>query len=346
MKTRDFCFEIPSELIAQTPVADRQTARLLCMPRGGGALRDRRVVDLPDLLPRDALMVFNDTRVRPCRLLGRAAGGRVEVLLLDPLDSSGASWTALAAPARRAREGVLLQLADGLTAEVVLREGQTVRLRFSQPVTDAVLEQYGHVPLPPYIRRTDCDQDRQRYQTVYAGRSGSAAAPTAGLHFTPELLRRIDRRGIERCFVTLHVGLGTFQPIRSRLVTEHRMHRERYRVPDATAKAVTRARRAGRPIVAVGTTSVRTLESAWTPGRGDGPGELIAGAGDTGLFIYPGYQFRAVDEMVTNFHTPQSSLIVMVAAFAGREAILAAYDHAVAERYRFFSYGDAMYLHQ
>ncbi len=352
MKTRDFSFEIPSELIAQQPAPQREQARLLCMPRGGGPLRDRHVFDLPELLPADALMVFNNTRVRPCRLLGRSASGaQVELLLLEARDRLRLQWSVMAGPARRARPGAVIELPDGLNGEVIAREQEIQHVRFSRAVDDRYLEAHGHVPLPPYIRRGDTSADRQRYQTVFAARYGSAAAPTAGLHFTPQLLQRIDQRGIERCFVTLHVGLGTFRPMRSENVVEHRMHRERYSVPAASAAAVTRAKRAGRPIIAVGTTSVRTLESAWSSAAAhdravaDAAG-LAAGDGETELFIYPGFRFQVVDEMITNFHTPESSLVVMVAAFAGREAILSAYRHAVGERYRFFSYGDAMYLHQ
>lgn len=340
MKTRDFSFEIPSELIAQEPALRREQARLLCVPRGGGALRHQSVADLPRLLPSDALMVFNDTRVRPCRLYGRRAGnGRpTEVLLLDHLGES--EWTALMRP--RPGVGTEVVLAEEYVAVVLGYEQGAVRLGFDRPVDDAYLERHGHVPLPPYIRRPDAAGDRQRYQTVYAQQAGSAAAPTAGLHFTPELLRQIDERGIERRFVTLHVGLGTFRPMRTENVSDHQMHREWYTVPEDTAAAVNAARSAGRPVVAVGTTSVRTLESAWETATGT----VRPGSAETELFIYPGYRFQVVDEMVTNFHTPESSLIVMVAAFAGRETILDAYRTAVAERYRFFSYGDAMYLHR
>lgn len=340
MKTKDFFFEIPDELIAQEPAAEREEARLLCMPRGGGKTRHRCVADLPELLPPGALMVFNNTRVRPCRLYGRRGsnGRRTEALLLERLNAT--EWTALLRP--RLAVGGEVAFAEQLGAVVLGHHQDTVRLEFDRLVDDGYLERHGHVPLPPYIRRPDSAGDRQRYQTVYAQQTGSAAAPTAGLHFTPDLLQRIDERGIEQRFVTLHVGQGTFRPMRTEIVSDHRMHREWYIVPEETAAAVNAARSDGRPIVAVGTTSVRTLESAWD----EAAGMLRTGSAETELFIYPGYRFRVVDEMVTNFHTPQSSLIVMVAAFAGREPILDAYRTAVAERYRFFSYGDAMYLHR
>ncbi|TVR00213.1 MAG: tRNA preQ1(34) S-adenosylmethionine ribosyltransferase-isomerase QueA [Spirochaetaceae bacterium] len=341
MKTKDFSFEIPPELIAQEPTTRRDGARLLCLHRERGTLRHAHVTDLPGLLPPDALLVFNDTRVRHCRLAAKAqhSDRPVELLLLE--QQNDLEWSAIAGPVRRAKPGTRLLLAEGRTAEVISVEEERVRVRIAPPVDDDYLDRQGHVPLPPYIRRQDRPADTERYQTVYARRPGSAAAPTAGLHFSQDLLADIDHRGIERRFVTLHVGLGTFRPIRSETVTDHRMHQETYEVPAETAEAVTRARGEGRTIVAVGTTSVRTLESAWVDGEG-----LRPGPGRTDLYIYPGYRFQAVDEMFTNFHTPESSLIVMVSAFAGQERLLSAYREAVVHRYRFFSYGDAMYIHR
>ena len=341
MKTKDFSFEIPPELIAQEPTTRRDGARLLCLHRDHGTVRHRLVTELPDLLPADALLVFNDTRVRHCRLAAtlQTSHRPVELLLLE--QHTDLEWSAIAGPARRARPGTILRLPEDRMVEVLSAEEERIRVRITPAVDDDYLDRRGHVPLPPYIRREDRPADSERYQTVYARRPGSAAAPTAGLHFSEQLLADIDRRGIERRFVTLHVGLGTFRPIRSESIADHRMHQETYEVPEETANAVTQARRAGRTIVAVGTTSVRTLESAWVDGEG-----LRPGPGQTDLYIYPGYRFLAVDEMFTNFHTPESSLIVMVSAFGGQERILAAYREAVARRYRFFSYGDAMYIHR
>ena len=346
METSRFCFELPPELIAQRPAAQRSAARLMVLEQGGGALRHLRVRDLPGLLPRGALLVLNDTRVLHARLTGRLPGGaEASFLLLEP-ELGGRRWTALAPGARRlaARAGGQVSFPAGVTAAVaaagegVAGEG-ALRLTFSQPVDAGYLERHGAVPLPPYVRRAADRADAERYQTVYAANPGSAAAPTAGLHFTPALLRELEEeRGVIVARVTLHVGAGTFTPIRTARVEDHVMHRERYLVPEAAALALAAARRDGRPVVAVGTTVVRTLESAW-----DGAA-VRPGAGSSGLFIYPGYRFRVVDQLLTNFHTPGSSLLALVAALAGEASIRAAYAAAVARRYRFFSYGDAMLI--
>lgn len=282
-------------------------------------------------------MVFNDTRVRKARVYGRTEhGGQVEAVFLRPLPDG--RWECLVNKAKRLKQGQALVFPGGVTASVESPEGNVRVLSFDPPATDAWLEAYGHLPLPPYIRRPDNDADAERYQTVYAKESGSAAAPTAGLHFTPELLDALRNRGAELAFVTLEVGLGTFLPVRAENVSDHKMHTERYGISTETAAALNRARTEGRPLLAVGTTSLRTLEAAWTP---EGFPE---GWGSTDIFITPGYRFRAVDQLFTNFHTPESTLLMLVCAFAGREFLLETYREAVDQRYRFFSYGDAMLL--
>jgi S-adenosylmethionine:tRNA ribosyltransferase-isomerase len=303
-----------------------------------GSGRHRRVRDLPDLLRPGDLLVVNDTRVLPARLFGRRlpSGGRVELLLAERLDER--TWEALLKPGRRASPGTRLELAPGLLAEVAARgEDGRFRVRFSEPV-EPHLDRLGHVPLPPYIHRPDEPADRERYQTVYAREPGAIAAPTAGLHFDEALLAALAARGVERAALTLHVGLGTFKPITADLVHEHRMDAERFVVPEATADAVRRARAERRRVVAVGTTVVRALEGA-AAAHG---GEVRAGAGSTTLFVYPGFPFRVVDVLLTNFHLPRSTLLMLVCAFAGRERVLAAYREAVEAGYRFYSYGDAM----
>lgn len=344
MLLRDFDYSLPDDRIAQEP-APRGESRLLVLDAEGGG-RHRRVSDLPDLLHPGDLLVVNDTRVIPARLFGRRVteeggeGGRVEILLVERVEGGlhrDCEWEALAKPGRKARPGTRLRFEGGLSAEVLTKLGDgRHRVRFSEPV-EPWLDRLGHVPLPPYIKRPDRPEDRDRYQTVFADRPGAVAAPTAGLHLTPELLRRLEARGVPTARVTLHVGIGTFKPVTAELVHEHVMDEERYEVPEGTAAAVREVRRRGGRVVAVGTTVVRTLETA---ARDDGAVE--AGAGRTGLFIYPGFRFRAVDALLTNFHLPRSSLLMLVAAFAGRERVLAAYREAIEEGYRFYSYGDAM----
>ncbi|HEV7786401.1 MAG TPA: tRNA preQ1(34) S-adenosylmethionine ribosyltransferase-isomerase QueA, partial [Thermoanaerobaculia bacterium] len=289
------------------------------------------------LRPGD-LLVLNDTRVIPARLFGRRAGwpGKMELLLVERLGER--EWDALVKPGRRARPGTVIELEERLTAEVVLkREDGRHLLRFSEPV-EPHLERLGHVPLPPYIHRPDTPEDRERYQTVYARSPGAVAAPTAGLHFTEKLLEEIAAAGIEIARVTLHVGIGTFKPVTVERIEDHRMERERYEIGDEAAEAIRRARKQSRRIVAVGTTVVRTLESAARVGRG----EVLPGAASTGIFITPGYDFQVVDVLLTNFHLPGSTLLMLVSAFAGRERVLAAYEEAIQKGYRFYSYGDAM----
>ncbi|MGE5232797.1 MAG: tRNA preQ1(34) S-adenosylmethionine ribosyltransferase-isomerase QueA [Acidobacteriota bacterium] len=336
MLTRDFDFDLPDDRIAQHAVP-RGESRLLVLDAPGEA-RHRRIADLPGLLRPGDLLVVNNTRVIPARLFARraATGGEVEILLVERIAAQ--EWDALVKPGRRARPGTRLRFGDELEAEVIAkREDGRHRLRFSRPV-EGLLDRLGHVPLPPYIRRADEAADRERYQTVFASRPGAIAAPTAGLHFSAELLAAVVARGIERAEVTLHVGIGTFKPVTAELVHEHHMETERYEVPAATATAVRRARARGGRVVAVGTTVVRTLEAA----AREGGGQVAAGSGTTDLFITPGFRFQAVDVLLTNFHLPRSTLLMLVCAFAGRERVLEAYREAIARRYRFYSYGDAM----
>ena len=359
MLTREFDYHLPEERIAQEPLP-RGTSRLLVLSAPPGTPeRHRRIADLPDLLRPGDLLVVNDTRVIPARIFGHrvlpdgSEGARIELLLVEPVEEEGANepgtadttWDALVRPGRKARPGTEIVFRDGdrfvLRAEVLTKAGDgRHRVRFSDPVQPH-LERLGHVPLPPYIKRADRPADRERYQTVYAARPGAIAAPTAGLHFTPELLERLAERGVEHAAVTLHVGIGTFKPVTAELVHEHRMDAERYDIPQETADAIRRTRERGGRIVAVGTTVVRTLESAATSsGRTDG--SVKTGPGRTELFIVPGYRFHVVDALLTNFHLPRSTLLMLVSAFAGKDRVLKAYEEAVREGYRFYSYGDAM----
>lgn len=350
----DFDFDLPEELIAQQPPAVRGTSRMLCVNRSTGALRDASFADLPSLLQPGDLLVQNDSRVIPARLYARrtvvrereAPTGKIEVLLTT-VEADG-SWRALVKPGRKVNVGERLVFADAeghtvLAAEVLERGEFGERLLRFEPVEDfyAALERIGHIPLPPYIHREDSSDDRERYQTVYSRERGSVAAPTAGLHFTPEVLEAIKARGVEVARVTLHVGLGTFAPLRVERVTDVHLHRERYTLSAATADAINRAVAEGRRIVAVGTTTVRTLEHCAQQAEGN---PLAAHSGSTQIFISPGYKFRLVNALLTNFHLPQSSLVMLVSAFAGREHVIEANRHAVRQRYRFFSYGDCMFL--
>ncbi len=337
MRRQDFRYELPPELIAQHPPAERSASRLMVLDRAGGRVSHRGVRDLPDLLAPGDLLVFNDTRVIPARLLGRKeTGGRVEVLV-ERL-RGGREVLAQVRASKSPRPGTRLLLEGGAAARVTGREEDFFVLAFEgdEPVA-ALLERIGHVPLPPYIARPDAGVDRERYQTVYARRAGAVAAPTAGLHFDEPLLEALRARGLTLGWVTLHVGAGTFQPVRVDDIREHRMHREWIEVGEAVCRQVAETRARGGRVVAVGTTSVRCLETA----AGE-DGVLRPFTGETDIFIYPGYRFRVVDALVTNFHLPESTLLMLVCAFAGTEAVLAAYREAVARRYRFFSYGDAM----
>ncbi|MEA2691585.1 MAG: S-adenosylmethionine:tRNA ribosyltransferase-isomerase [Acidobacteriota bacterium] len=341
MLTAEFDYELPEAAIADRP-APRGESRLLVVSREGDQ-RHRQVRDLPALLRPGDLVVVNDTRVIPARLFGRRAGagaegeggGRIELLLVEK--RSDREWEALAKPGRRTRPGTVIEF-QGLTAEVLAkREDGRHLVRFSEPV-EGHLDRLGHIPLPPYIKRPDDPADRERYQTVFAKNPGAIAAPTAGLHFSEELLVELRGKGIEVASVTLHVGIGTFKPVTAELVHEHRMESERYVVPEETATAIAQTQARGGRVVAVGTTVVRTLESAALIGEG----EVLPGAGSTELFITPGFRFQVVDVLLTNFHLPRSTLLMLVSAFAGRDRVLAAYREAVALGYRFYSYGDAM----
>jgi S-adenosylmethionine:tRNA ribosyltransferase-isomerase len=352
MQTKDFHFELPEELIAQTPAANRGGDRLLLLDRATGLTEDRLFSDISSLVEPGTLMVFNDSRVRRARIYATSlsSGNQAEFLLVRvahvPGSLGGTVWKAMAKNAKRQKVGRIYAFADGTKAEIVADpegklEGTEFRLlKFERPIDDAWLETNGHLPLPPYIKREDELDDADRYQTVYARNIGSVAAPTAGLHFTESVLASLDARGIERTTVTLHVGLGTFLPVRSERIEDHVMHEESYSVSVDTAEKVARAKKEGRPVLAVGTTSIRTLESAWD----ESSQSLRSGESATSIFIYPGYRFKVVDQVFTNFHTPESTLLMLVSAFAGKEKIMSAYEHAVAERYRFFSYGDSMLI--
>jgi len=384
LRVADFDFQLPSELIAQQPPPERGQSRMLLMNRTTGALRDASFSDLPSLLAPGDLLVLNDSRVIPARLYARRTGisdrqelgapslrrlsgarvgnhepgpatadehraGRIEVLLTRPVGDN--TWRALVRPGRKVAIGerLVFPAPSGeilLEAEVLERGEFGERLLRFEPVDDffAVLERIGHMPLPPYIRRDDADVDRERYQTVFSRERGSVAAPTAGLHFTAQMIESLAAKGVEVARVTLHVGLGTFAPLRVDRLDEVHLHRERYSIDAAAAEAVNEAAREGRRIVAVGTTVVRTLEAAAAAAAQAAGSELKPHTGETEIFIAPGYKFRLVGALLTNFHLPQSSLLMLVCAFAGRERVLAAYDYAVKEKYRFFSYGDCMFL--
>jgi S-adenosylmethionine:tRNA ribosyltransferase-isomerase len=344
MQLTDFDYELPEGLIAQTPAESRDASRLMVVPRRAGKFGHRAFVDFPGMLSAGDVLVLNDTRVIPARLRGhKQTGGKTEILLDRPLESAwteGEShcqrWACLVNASRPLKEGVRVDFpGDG---QAVCEGDKRVLLRLPRPVED-YLHEHGEVPLPAYIRREPRPADQERYQTVYARNPGAIAAPTAGLHFTGPVLGGISKAGVEVVKVTLHVGPGTFLPVRNQNVDRHVMHKERYRVGGEAARAVTRAREQGRRVVAVGTTVVRTLESAW-----DGK-QLVEGEGETGLFILPGHEFSAVDALLTNFHLPRSTLLMLVCAFSDTGRILSAYKEAVDKKYRFYSYGDAMFLH-
>ena len=341
MKTSDFNYELPKELIAQTPLEKRDTSRLMTLDRKTGAWEHHHFYELQDFLEPGDCLILNDSRVLPARLLGQRlpGGGACEVLLL--IDRGEKTWECLVRPGRHMREGTKLSFGNGeLTAEVteVLPDGNRL-VRFDyEGIFLEVLERLGKMPLPPYIKEEL--QDQERYQTVYSKVPGSAAAPTAGLHFTPELLETIRQKGVNIGYVTLHVGLGTFRPVKEEEITEHEMHSEFCILPPETARLINETKAGGHRCICVGTTSCRTLES-WAAEDG----RMEPKAGWTSIYIYPGYRFKVMDGLVTNFHLPESTLIMLVSAFAGREHVLAAYEEAVRERYRFFSFGDAMFLH-
>ena len=338
MKVSDFDYQLPSHLIAQQPCPSRDQSRLLVLDKKTGDIRHRHFYDLPQILDSNDFLVFNDTKVLPARLFARKrGGGRLEVLLLRPIDEQ--TWSCLTRPAKRAPKGTQLEFAEGFQGEVVDKgeEGlRTIRFSLAGQEFQETLDRIGEMPLPPYINEKPADPGR--YQTVYAAAPGAVAAPTAGLHFTPELIGSLEERGVGMAFLTLHVGLGTFRPVTVDRVGEHRMHREYYNISPEAATAIGVARRQGRRIVAVGTTSVRVLEAVARDRVID------AGSGWVDIFIYPGYSFSLVDALVTNFHLPRSTLLMLVSALAGREKILAAYREAILQDYRFFSFGDAMLI--
>ena len=368
MLVSEFDFHLPPELIAQQPLADRAGSRMLHLERGSGTFSDTLFRKIPQMLRPGDLLVMNNTRVFPARLFGCRSGrhaqsvsannpasreflrGKVEILLTKQSDDDPLVWEALARPGRKLTlcERIFLggeetEADHRLAAEIIdVGEFGERTLRFD-PVADlfAEIEQLGHVPLPPYISREDAPADRDRYQTVYARERGSVAAPTAGLHFTSEILSAFRERGVEIAEITLHVGLGTFQPVHAERVEDHKLHRERYSISEHAAGAINEAKADGRRVVAVGTTTVRTLEFAALQST---DGEVNAGGGEADIFIYPEYKFRIVDAMLTNFHLPQSTLLMLVCAFAGKENVLHAYEQAIKERYRFFSYGDCMFI--
>jgi S-adenosylmethionine:tRNA ribosyltransferase-isomerase len=364
MRLSELDYTLPQELIAQRPLPERDGSRMLILNRRTGRWEDREFMHLSELLCGDELMVFNDARVLPARLLGRRAGvhsqrpsrktatehlsGTVEIFLTRQIREN--EWEALVRPGRKMQVGERVVIGSGELEAEILSRGELglrkVRLQSTDGASVAAnIEKLGHVPLPPYIDRPDEESDRERYQTVFARQPGAVAAPTAGLHFTPEILRRIRDRGCETCEVTLNVSLGTFQPVHTEVLEEHKIHSEAYEISEKSAEKICAAKRDNRPVLAIGTTVVRTLEDA--AGRASAAGEkelLRAGRWEAQLFIVPGHSFRVVDMLLTNFHLPKSTLLALVAAFAGKENLLAAYQHAVQERYRFYSYGDCMLI--
>ncbi|EIO9133636.1 tRNA preQ1(34) S-adenosylmethionine ribosyltransferase-isomerase QueA [Listeria monocytogenes] len=342
MKVEDFDFDLPEELIAQTPLLDRTSSRLMVLDKESGDIKDQHFTDIISYLNEGDALVLNDTRVLPARLHGikDETGAHIEVLLLK--QKEGNAWETLVKPAKRIRKGATITFGDGALKATCLEElehgGRILEFSY-EGIFYEVLEQLGEMPLPPYIKEQLADQDR--YQTVYAKENGSAAAPTAGLHFTEDLLAKISAKGVEIIFVTLHVGLGTFRPVDVEDTTNHKMHSEFYRLTEEAAERINKIKAQGGKIVAVGTTSIRTLETIAS--RHDG--KLVAESGWTEIFISPGYTFQAVDALITNFHLPKSTLIMLVSALSDRTKILAAYNHAVEQQYRFFSFGDAMFIH-
>lgn len=341
MDVKDFYFDLPQELIAQDPLEDRASSRLLVLDRSTGEVEHRKFRDILEYLNSGDCLVINDTKVIPARLIGSKEGtdAKIEVLLLKRKEND--IWETLVKPGKKAKPGTVIRFGDGIlkgTVVDVVEEGNRL-IQFSyEGIFEEILDQLGQMPLPPYI--THQLKDKNRYQTVYAKHEGSAAAPTAGLHFTKELLQEIKDRGVKIAHVTLHVGLGTFRPVKVENVLDHHMHSEFYVVEESEAEKINSTKREGGRVICVGTTSCRTIESA-----GDENGVLKAGSGWTDIFIYPGYQFKILDCLITNFHLPESTLVMLVSALAGREHVLAAYEEAVKERYRFFSFGDAMFIH-
>ena len=340
MKRQDFYYELPEELIAQDTLEDRSSSRLLVLDKESGAVSHHVFKDVIDYLNEGDCLVINDTKVLPARLIGAKVGtdAKIEVLLLKRKENN--IWETLVKPGKKAKIGTKISFGDGLLmGEVVdiVEEGNRLIQFTYEGIFEEILDQLGQMPLPPYI--THHLEDKNRYQTVYAEHTGSAAAPTAGLHFTPELLEKIEKKGVNIARVTLHVGLGTFRPVKVDEITDHHMHSEFFQIEEEAATKINRAKDTGKKVICVGTTSCRTVESA-----ADETGHLKACSGWTEIFIYPGYQFKVLDSLITNFHLPESTLVMLVSALAGREHVLAAYEEAVKERYRFFSFGDAMLI--
>lgn len=340
MKRQDFYYELPEELIAQDPLEDRSSSRLLVLDKESGAVSHHVFKDVIDYLNEGDCLVINDTKVLPARLIGAKVGtdAKIEVLLLKRKENN--IWETLVKPGKKTKIGTKISFGDGLLmGEVVdiVEEGNRLIQFTYEGIFEEILDRLGQMPLPPYI--THHLEDKNRYQTVYAEHTGSAAAPTAGLHFTPELLEKIEKKGVDIARVTLHVGLGTFRPVKVDEITDHHMHSEFFQIEEEAATKINRAKDAGKKVICVGTTSCRTVESA-----ADETGHLKACSGWTEIFIYPGYQFKVLDSLITNFHLPESTLVMLVSALAGREHVLAAYEEAVKERYRFFSFGDAMLI--
>jgi len=337
MQLSDFYYDLPKDLIAQYPTARRSGSRLLTLDGNSGAVSDCKFPDLTDLLQPGDLLVFNDTRVIPARMYGqKQTGGKVEILVERVLGEDRA--LAQVRASKSPKPGTMITVADGVLLEVVGRQGDLFELVSPRQDMMSLMEQHGHMPLPPYVERADDEQDLERYQTIYAERPGAIAAPTAGLHFDEQMFQRLADMGVETAKVTLHVGAGTFQPVRVQQLDQHQMHSERVEVSNEVCRTVAATRQRGGRVVAVGTTSVRSLEAA------SSDGELKPFNGETRLFIRPGYRFNAVDAMLTNFHLPESTLLMLVSAFAGYDHLMHAYRHAVEQRYRFFSYGDAMFI--
>ena len=345
MLTKDFYFDLPDSLIAQEPSEKRGEDRLLVLDKNTGEYKDMMMSDFPSLLPENSVLVVNNSKVRKARTYAESVetGGVVEFLFLGK--NSNGSWKAMGTKSKRQKKGKRFVWKDSegkaYVYAVIEKENDdgTRDVRFDSDIDESFFQTLGHVPLPPYIKREDNWKDENRYQTIYAKKEGSVAAPTAGLHFTPEIMEKIKERGIKIYEVTLHVGAGTFLPVRSEEIENHHMHTESYEISPETAEELNKAKREGKTIVAVGTTSIRTLESA-----SDENGVLTSLKGDTSIFIYPGYKFKFVDNLLTNFHTPESTLLMLVSALAGKDHILTSYRHAVEEKYRFFSYGDAMFI--
>lgn len=338
MKTSDFYYELPAELIAQTPLEQRDSSRLLLLNKNSGEVKDKIFSDIIDFISDKDCLILNNTRVLPARLFGvKTTGAVVEFLLLKRLSET--DWECLAGPGKRAKEGAEFKFSDKLSGRVksVLDNGNRIVEFKSLGEFYSVIEEIGEMPIPPYI--TEKLKDNERYQTVYSKELGSAAAPTAGLHFTSDLLKKLKEKGVSIGYVTLHVGLGTFRPVKVDDVTKHKMHSESYHIPHETAELINKTKENGGRVICVGTTSCRTLESA-----ADENGRFVECSGDTEIFIYPGYKFKAMDALITNFHLPESTLIMLVSAFAGYENTMDAYKYAVDNRYRFFSFGDAMFI--